>query len=284
MKMPISLLMTFLICALFAGCVSNQDLQDTLPAQTETLETVFASDQTVHVPIKEPTQAADELTVPFVVKVRPVISEQQKQVTVTTADEFLAAIAPGMEIIVDAKLIDLSTASGYGEIDGDYYYWEDTHDGPELFISEVSDLTIRGNGKERTANVISSVPRYSNVLNFFNCSNIMVKGLTVGHTEKDGECVGGVLRFLNSQNILVEECGLFGCGTVGVGAESSRDIQIINNEIYDCTVGGIDLSFCENVNADGNTFRNLGIFTFRVYDCGSVTCNGEPVFDSYRGY
>lgn len=60
-------------------------------------------------------------------------------------------------------------------------------------------------------------------------------------------------------------------------------MQIVNNEIYDCSLGGIDLAFCEDVNADGNSFRNLEIFTFRVYDCGSVTCNGEPVFDNYHG-
>ena len=95
--------------------------------------------------------------------------------------------------------------------------------------------------------------------------------------------MGGVLFFLNSQDILLEDCGLFGCGTVGVRGENSKDLQIINNDIYDCTVGGVDLAFCGDANVDGNTFRNLGIFTFRIYDCGNVTCNGEPVFDSYHG-
>ena len=35
-------------------------------------------------------------------------------VTVTTADEFLAAIAPDTEILVDTDLLDLTTASDYG--------------------------------------------------------------------------------------------------------------------------------------------------------------------------
>ena len=284
MKMVIKILPVILICTILSGCLYKPDVQETIPAQKEIPEATAVSGDLAVDEAEWLTETPATETVPFEVEVKPVITVQQNQVTVTTADEFLAAIAPDTEITVDAELIDLSKATGYGRTRGEYYYWNETHDGPELYIAEVSNLTIRGAGDDHTINVISSVPRYSNVLTFFNCSNIMVKGLTAGHTEEPGECVGGVLHFLNSQNILVEDCGLFGCGTVGVGAESSKDIQIINNDIYDCTVGGIDLTFCGDVNADGNTFRNLGIFTFRVYDCGSVTCNGEPVFDSYPGH
>ena len=225
------------------------------------------------------TEAHTEEPIPFVVESKPVITETQNQVTVTTVDEFLAAIAPNTEIIVDAELLDLSKATGYGKTNGDYYYWAEAHDGPELYIAEVSNLTIRGAGNDHTVNVISSVPRYSNVLNFFNCANIMVKGITVGHTEEPGYCLGGVLFFMNSQDILVENCGLFGCGTLGVKAESSKNTQIINNDIYDCTVGGVELNYCDDVNVDGNTFRDLGGEIFRVYKCKNITCNGEPVHD-----
>lgn len=270
------------LCAMLVSCSYKPDTTGLAPDVADSTEMTATSSfpQTV---ATEETELTVDATEPFVIEIRPVITEPQNQVIVRSADEFLAAIAPNTEIVVDAELIDLSLAEGYGRSDGDYYHWEDTYDGPELFISEVSNLTIRGSGEDRNANVISSVPRYSNVLNFLNCSRIMVKGLTVGHTEEPGECVGGVLFFLNSQSVLVEDCGLFGCGTVGVRGEYSKDIQIINNDIYDCTVGGIDLAFCGDVNVDGNTFRNLGIFTFRVYDCGRVTCNGEPIFDSYHG-
>ena len=283
MKMILKILTVILICAMLVGCGSNSAPQEIAVAPTDNPEPTASLDSTFIDATDEETEAPTEEPIPFVVEIKPVITETQNQVTVTTVDEFLAAIAPNTEIIVDTELIDLSTATGYGKTNGGYYHWEDTHDGPELFIADVSNLTIRGNGEDHNANVISSVPRYSNVLNFFNCSNIMVKGLTVGHTEAPGECVGGVLFFLNSQDILVEDCGLFGCGTVGVRGENSKDLQIINNDIYDCTVGGVDLAFCGDANVDGNTFRNLEIFTFRIYGCGNVTCNGEPVFDSYHG-
>lgn len=279
MKMIMKILTVILICAMLAGCGSDSTPQEIVSAPTDNLETTASLDSALIDTTVEETEAPTEEPIPFVVETKPVITETQNQVIVTTVDEFLAAISPNTEIIVDAELLDLSTSKGYGEAKTDYYYWAEAYDGPELYITAVSNLTIRGAGEDHTVNVISSVPRYSNVLNFFNCSNIMVKGLTAGHTEEPGYCQGGVLFFLNCQDILVEDCGLFGCGTLGVKADSSKNIQIINNDIYDCSVGGVELTNCDDVNVDGNTFRDLGGSEFRVYGCGIVTCNGERVHD-----
>ena len=279
MKKTSKFLAAVLMCAMFASCSAKTDPDVIASTQEIPPETTVAAIDVVQPTVQEETEASTEYTEPFVIEIKPVITETQNQVTVTTVDEFLAAIAPNTEIIVDAELIDLSKAAGYGKTDGDYYYWAEAYDGPELYIAEVSNLSIRGASEDHTVNVISSVPRYSNVLNFFNCANIMVKGLTVGHTEEPGCCLGGVLFFMNSQDILVEDCGLFGCGTLGVKAESSKNIQIINNDIYDCSVGGVELTNCDDVNVDGNTFRELGGPNFRVYGCGTITCNGERVHD-----
>ena len=279
MKKTMKILAVILICAMLAGCGSKLDLQETVLSPVNGPETIVSTVDSIVTMTDEATAAPSEEPTPFVVEIKPVITETQNQVTVTTVDEFLAAIAPNTEIIVDAELLDLSTAEGYGKNKTDYYDWAEAYDGPELYITAVSNLTIRGAGEDHTVNVISSVPRYSNVLNFFNCSNIMVKGLTAGHTEEPGYCQGGVLFFLNCQDILVEDCGLFGCGTLGVKADSSKKIQIINNDIYDCSVGGVELTNCDDVNVDGNTFRDLGGSEFRVYGCGIVTCNGERVHD-----
>lgn len=279
MKMILKILTVILICAMLVGCGSNSAPQEIAVVPTDNPEPTASLDSTFIEATDEETEAPTEEPIPFVVEIKPVITETQNQVTVTTVDEFLAAIAPNTEIIVDATLFDLSTSKGYGEAKTDYYYWAEVYDGPELYITAVSNLTIRGASEDHTVNVISSVPRYSNVLNFFNCSNIMVKGLTAGHTEEPGYCQGGVLFFLNCQDILVEDCGLFGCGTLGVKADSSKNIQIINNDIYDCSVGGVELTNCDDVNVDGNTFRDLGGSEFRVYGCGTVTCNGERVHD-----
>lgn len=264
-----------LTLSLLAGCAAGNpapqaSVTESTAAETTVPETTVPE---TTVPVTEaPTEA-------FQVTVRPVISGAQAQVHVSTADEFLAAIAPDTEIILDAALIDLSEATGYGEGEGEYYYWHEEFDGPELYITGVSNLTIRGGGNDRTANVLSAVPRYADVLSFENCSNIYVTGFTAGHTKEPGSCAGGVLHFWNSQDILVENCGLYGCGIVGVQGDSSRNMQIIGNDIYECSTGGVYFSNCDDVNVDGNTFRDLGGPDFRVYGCGTITCNGEKVHD-----
>ena len=283
MKRTKTIIATLMACIMLVGCASNTapEKEETVPVSAP--ETIAVIPETTE-PIEttEATEATEPA--PFEVSVTPVITEAQKTVTVTTADEFLAAVAPNTEILVDAELIDWSTASGYGTANGEYYRWEDPFDGPELIITGVSNLTIRGAGEDHTVNVLSAVPRYAYVVMFENCSNIHVKGLTVGHTEEPGSCRGGVLGFRNSQDILVEDCGLYGCGTVGVMGESSKNMQIVNNDIYECSVAGVEFTNCDDVNVDGCTIRDIGTAEypgtdFRVYGCGTITCNGEPVHD-----
>lgn len=280
MKRTKTIIATLMACIMLVGCASNTapEKEETVPASAP--ETIAVIPETTEpIVTTEATEPA-----PFEVSITPVITETQNTVTVTTADEFLAAVAPNTEIIVDAELIDWSTANGYGTANGEYYRWEDPFDGPELIITGVSNLTIRGAGEDHTVNVLSAVPRYAYVVMFENCSNIHVKGLTVGHTEEPGSCRGGVLGFRNSQEILVEDCGLYGCGTVGVMGESSKNMQIVNNDIYECSVAGVEFTNCDDVNVDGNTIRDIGTpeypgRDFRVYSCGTITCNGEPVHD-----
>ena len=59
-------------------------------------------------------------------------------------------------------------------------------------------------------------------------------------------------------------------------AYNSKNMQIVNNEIYECSVGGVEFTGCDAVNVDGNLFRDLGGPVFRIYDCGTIICNGEP--------
>lgn len=271
-----------LTLSLLAGC-GAAPAQETTAAPTAAETTLAETMAPTTVPTTPPT-TGPETEPPFEVVITPVITQAQTQVTVSTVDEFLAAIAPNTEILLSGELFDLSEAAGYGKQNGEYYFWAEGYDGPELHISNVSNLTIRGTGEDHGENLISSDPRYAYVLMFENCSNIHTVGFTAGHSKEPGYCMGGVLGFRNCQDILVEDCGLFGCGTLGVMGESSKNMQIVNNEIYECSVGGVELSNCDDVNVDGCTFRDLGTpdfpgTEFRVYGCGKVTCNGEDVWD-----
>lgn len=257
---------------MLAGCAA----QEAAPEVMTTTQSVVQETQTSATPAAETSLPPE--TEAFTVSVKSVITTEQTTVTVTTADEFLAAIAPDTEIVVAAELIDWSTATGYGESSGEYWCWTDPYDGPELTIQNVSNLTIRGAGSDRTCNTISAVPRYAYVLNFENCANIYLEGLTIGHTKEPGSCRGGVASFWNSQDILVENCGLYGCGTWGIYGDSCKNMQIVNNEIYECSVGGVTLTNCDDVNVDGNAFRDLPT-VISIYGCGAVTMDGEVVKD-----
>lgn len=202
---------------------------------------------------------------------------EQTQVTVSTVDELLAAIDSDREIILKDGTYDLSTASDYGSGSSESYFWMEEYDGPVLVIEAVNNLTIRSESGDVTRCTISAVPRYANVFNFRRSSNITLSGFTAGHTLEPGECMGGVLDFEGCDTVLVENCGLFGCGILGVQARLSSDITVKGCDIYECSYGGISMADVVDVSIESCTFRGLGGYSFSFYDCKNVTINGKAV-------
>ncbi|MBQ4320714.1 MAG: right-handed parallel beta-helix repeat-containing protein, partial [Oscillospiraceae bacterium] len=94
----------------------------------------------------------------------------QEEIRVSNVDELLDAIGPNRKIILTSETYDLSTATGYGEARGTYWYWIERHDGPELSIFGVDNMTICGESGEITAHTIEAVPRYADVLFFDTCT------------------------------------------------------------------------------------------------------------------
>ena len=170
---------------------------------------------------------------------------EYKTVHVSTADEFLAAIGNNTQIVIDADLIDFSTASDYGKTSGSFYGWEEQFDGPELVIMDVKNLQIIGQGQDKT--LIQATPRYADVISFRNCEDLVVSGLTAGHLkEAPGSCIGGVLNFEKCAQVNVENCGLFGCGIIGILARDCANMAVNYTEIYECSIMGAQLINCEN--------------------------------------
>ena len=239
-----------------------------------------------------PAARAEETTPAEPVEYVPVTTGDQTQVHVSTVDEFLKALAPDTEIILDAEFYDLSTAAGYGTQSGTYYRWEEVFDGVQLTIQSLSNLTIRAEGDDVKAHTVSARPRYAHVINFENCSNIMVEGFTAGHTFEPGSCAGGVIGFNNCEDVLVNNCGLYGCGVVGIWGANTKGVQVTNSDIYECSWGGVYMMFCKDVTFNGNTIRDLGEefmgqwsdgTPFMLHDTTGITINGEKMRDNYIG-
>ncbi len=236
----------------------------------------------------------------------PVSTGEQREVRVSTVEEFLEAIGSDTCIILEAELLDFSTSEEYQTLmehsddfmadDPSYYpmgtlnrYWMNEYDGPSLIIYDVTNLTIKAEGEDRRAHTLSAVPRYADVLTFENCSGITLSGFTAGHTIEPGQCTGGVFRLLGCEDVLIENCGMYGCGTEGVCAEDSRNIQIVNSEIYECSYTGIDLNSCDNVAISGTLIRDIRnewqgeAPHFSFYNSRNITLDGEALDGNYIG-
>lgn len=202
-------------------------------------------------------------------------SGERTVVKVKDVNELIAAIGPDTEIVLANGVYDLSKATGYGKDATDYWFWSEEFDGPGLTITGVANLIIRSESGDVKKCTVSAVPRYANVLSFRNCSNIAVQGITAGHTVEPGYCMGGVLSYRGCNGVLVENCGLYGCGILGVQADLCSDITVKRCEIYECSYGGIQMSEVNGVAIENCRFRDLGGNSLYFYDCANVTVDGE---------
>ena len=186
-----------------------------------------------------------------------------KAVRVKTTEEFLNAVKPDAEIIIEKGFYNLSDyieafyhSSDYGKWAADHPYAEirEEYDGCEIVINDVSNLKISGAGDYSDTELVVE-PRYASVLYFENCTNVEVANLTMGHTES-GECAGNVLDFDACRKITVDGCDLYGCGVYGIGANSGTgDIEVLNSTIRDCSYGPFEF-----YNVYGNiVFRNCSL-------------------------
>ena len=202
-------------------------------------------------------------------------TQEQLEIHVSTVDELIAAIGPNKEIVLDGELYDFSAATGYGTSSGDYYYWEDVYDGPGLVIRDVDNMTIRSNDGNVKNHTIAAIPRYADVLAFKACSNVTLSGFTAGHTKEPGSCAGGVIEFRDCDNMTVDNCGLYGCGILGVYAEYSSNIQVLNSDIYECSQGGIKMRDTDQITVSSNTFRDLGGDETTFISCTNIDLDGQ---------
>ena len=199
------------------------------------------------------------------------------EIAVTTVDEFLSAIGPDRTIVLDGEVFDLSTASSYGFGAGEYYYWQESYDGPELVIQNADGLTIRAAADDAKATTLAAIPRYANVLNFSDCEDLVLTGFTAGHTKEPGACSGGVLSFQNCGGIRIEGMRLYGCGILGIQASQCTSIDVRRTEIYECSQGAAQFFQCDGLNLLDCDIHDVPSPAFRFTECGDKTWNGTPV-------
>lgn len=179
-----------------------------------------------------------------------------EKITVSTVDEFLAAIRSNATIVLKAGTYDLSKASDYGAAPKGLYTWEECFDGYRLVLSDITGLDIVAGGDV----TIAAIPRYADVLCLRRCSDISITGVTLGHTEEPGSCAGGVLYLDSASNISLDQCRLYGCGVVGITAYNSQNVYASDCDIYDCSDSAVSSIGSRDVRVTGS----------RIYNCSAA--------------
>ena len=204
-----------------------------------------------------------------------VTADGMREVRVSSVDEFLAAIASDTTVYLADGTYDFSDAKNYGVAGTGNYYWDDVFDGPGLILDHLTNFHIVGNGADKAA--FNAVPRYAEVIYYENCENVSITGVTLGHSEGPSECTGGVLRFDRTDTVTIRDCGLFGCGVLGVTAWESGNLIIDNTEIYDCSRGAVMFASCHDIALTNCNIHDCGEPTLQVHESRNVTMDGKAV-------
>lgn len=212
---------------------------------------------------------------------------EDEVIHVSTAGEFLEAIAPGVVIELAPGTYNLTEYLCEASDTVSDYVARGFTDGWQAEIREVERLTIRG-AKGGKVEVVAE-PRYSDVLYFNGCSDIAIENITFGHTIEQGNCEGAVLAFDYCQTISLEGLDLYGCGTYGVVADHTVGIALKDCIIRECSYGIVDLHLCSDAVFEGCTFRDNGGFdmlslsgSFAYFEGCSFTGNeGDNFLPAY---
>ncbi len=194
-------------------------------------------------------------------------TDDRRVITVNNVTELMQAIGTDRVIRLAPGVYDIS--KGYN-VKNKNIVWVDEYDGLCPVIKAVSNLTIIGGG---AASILIS-PKYGWVFSFETCSDISLSGITFGHTEP-GHCLGGVLRFANSERIGISDCELYGSGTYGLGIERTNGLTLDRCVVRDCTYGLAEISRSGDLTFTDTTFRTTGEFDLvSIRDSDHVTFAG----------
>ncbi len=225
---------------------------------------------------------------------------QTEVVEVESVEDLLENIKPDASILIMSGTYNVSDflesvdAATWNE-SHPYVQIQTVNDGSEFVIQKVTNLAIKGEGAETTE--IITEPRYAAIMNFEDCAQISLEGLTMGHTDT-GYCVGNVVNFSACSDITMKDLDLYGCGVYGIGTENgTSDLTMYDSTIRECAYGPYefysakgDYKFynCNFVDSEGSGYCNevedmkLAFYdcTFGYYESASVMYNESIVTEN----
>ncbi len=190
-------------------------------------------------------------------------------------EEFIKAIADDTTIVLKPGIYNvteyLDSSDTVEEWDEEQkkngVYRTGSDSGEELLIKGIKNLSIVSSDSKNPAEIVCE-PRQADVLKFTDCENILLEGLVLGHTKESGSCSGDVLSFTESEDIMIVDTELYGCGAYALETNSCEDVTLTYCDIHDCTYGCVT----------SHETEDLFLIHTDVHDC-----KGTAIFDLKDG-
>ena len=246
------------VTALLVGCAVAMGPAAVPSGQGAELSAQIQNDSNV-----PPASTTTEGPIPTAAPEDPIDSGNGPEIYVDSVDDFLSALGSDRAIILQAGTYVLSEASDYGGPATENYSWAEVGDGYELVLNRLERLTIIGEPDAAYVSIVTE-PRYANVLRFDGCRTVVLDQFTAGHTLEQGECTGGVLYLNSCDNVSINGCVLYGCGTLGINALNCRRVFAESTTIKECSYGAVRAQNCYDVRYTNG----------KIYDCGLKYFNG----------
>ena len=233
----VKLCLLALILCICSGCGKDS------PTQKEMEETKISTEESQK---EEQTPSTEEIQSSVETEPSEETQVAEKIVEVDNVEDFLEAIQPGATIKVKPGYYNLSDYiekiwSEQGEEWNQKHPYVELYEcwdgGIEVAIQDVKDLSIFADLEGAVITELVVETRAGAVLNFEDCNNIFLHGLTMGHTQ-DGACDSSVISFLNTTYVYLTAMDLYGCGMYGFDAmQGSGNIYAFNDRITaeDCS-------------------------------------------------
>ena len=209
---------------------------------------------------------------------KSVVKPVREPVTVDNVGDLVLNLRDGAEILLEPGTYNVTEwlsshpyeVGSWVNIEHEEYAWGPYnigYDEPELLIAGLRDLTIKA-AKPGELTELVCEPRQANVLNFMNCYNVTLEGLTMGHTPEKGTCAGSVLNFSGCSAVFLSEMDLYGCGAYGINAYDCSYFLMDNSTVRECTYGCLSFYGCYSLYFLYDQFRD---------------CEGYNMLEFYNG-
>lgn len=212
-----------------------------------------------------------------------------KKVTVSTVQALFEAIGNDMEITLEDGVYDMSRVTGGSEYAVIFDFSEYDMEDRTIAIKNVRNLHLRAKntGKVKLVTTYAFVP----VLRIEGGFNISIQGMSIGHDIAPGMCDGAVLATEGVSGLTVNDCDLYGSGTVGLQAMGCSFIRMNNTVIRECTQGLLYLentsdcrfSKCTMKDSGGNHLVTLSA-AYEVHFDNVAFDNNQVPSDEYGPY